>query len=247
MKTIVVKIGTNAITNEDKTLDVALLDDLVRQFAEVRKEANLVIVSSGAMGCGRTLINVERHEEVTKRQLYAVVGQVKLMTIYSKLFSEHDLNIAQMLATKNDFENRVHYLNTKNCLESLFKERIVPIVNENDFVAIEELMFTDNDELAGVLANMLIAENLIVLTNVDGIYDESGEVIKEFKCGEEMPAHLETADKSSFGKGGIQTKYRMAQNVSANGTEVYIASSKAEDVILKILEGENIGTKFLTK
>lgn len=244
MKTIVVKIGTNAITKEDKTLNVELLKDLVDQFAKVRKNYNLVIVSSGAMGCGRTIINVDRHEEVTRRQLYAVVGQVKLMGIYFDLFKEHGLNVAQMLATKDDFDHRVHYLNTKNCLESLFKEEIIPIVNENDFVAIEELMFTDNDELAGILSRMLIAEKLIVLTNVDGIYNEKGAVIAEFAYNDELPEHIITPDKSSYGKGGMQTKFKMATEVAANGTEVFIANSKEKDVVLRIVEGDALGTRF---
>jgi glutamate 5-kinase len=242
---IIVKIGTNAITNEDASLNMDLLTDLVRQFAKVREEHDILIVTSGAMGCGRSLIKVDRHDEVTRRQLYAVVGQVKLMEIYAKLFAEHDLKIAQMLTTQADFENRVHFLNTKHCVESLFKEKIIPVMNENDFVAIEELMFTDNDELSGIVSKMLIADKLIVLTNVDGVYDENGAVMPEFKHDSEIPSSIVTDDKSSFGKGGMQTKFKMAQDAAGNGTEVIVTNSKEKDVILRVLEGEKIGTRFL--
>ena len=243
-KTIIVKIGTNAITNNDASLNMELLKDLVHQFAEVRKEHNLLIVTSGAMGCGKSLINVERHDEVTRRQLYAVVGQIKLMEIYSKLFDEEGYKIAQMLTTKDDFNNRVHFLNTKNCVESLFKEEIIPVMNENDFVAIEELMFTDNDELSGIVSEMLIADHLIILTNVDGIYDEKKKVIPEFKSTDEVPKSIVTSDKSSFGKGGMQTKFKMAQEVASHGTSVTITNSKEENVILRVLNGEKLGTQF---
>lgn len=245
MQTVVIKIGTNAMTKEDRTLDTELLEDLVKQFAQVREQANLVIVSSGAMGCGQTLINVDRYEDITRRQLYAVVGQVKLMSIYADLFGKHGLNVAQLLATKDDFTSRNHFLNTKNCMVSLLKEKIVPIVNENDFVAVEELMFTDNDELAGEICAMLCADKLIVLSNIDGIYDTKGDVIDAFSHDAEIPPHLISAEKSSFGKGGIQTKFKMAQKVSNSGADVYIANSREKDVVLKIMQGDKVGTHFL--
>ncbi|MDD3861972.1 MAG: glutamate 5-kinase, partial [Candidatus Gracilibacteria bacterium] len=161
MKCIVVKIGTNALSREDGSINEELLQDLAEQIAEIRKNNNILLVSSGAVGSGRSMLKIGRHDEVTGKQIFAVVGQVKLMSIYSKLFQKHDLHVAQMLVTKEDFVHRTHYLNTKNCIESLFKEKIVPIMNENDLVAIEELMFTDNDELAGRISKMLCADELI--------------------------------------------------------------------------------------
>jgi len=247
MKTIVIKIGTNSITNDDATLNSPLLEKLIQVFSEIRKENNLLIVTSGAMGCGRTMIKVDRHDEVTRRQLYAVVGQIKLMETYSKLFEKNGFKIAQMLTTKDDFNNRVHFLNTKHCVESLFKEEIIPVMNENDFVAIEELMFTDNDELAGIISKMLIADKLIVLTNVDGIYDDKKKVIPSFKWDDKMPKSIVTSDKSSFGKGGMQTKFVMAQDAASNGTEVIITNSKNPGNIMKIINNEEVGTKFTPK
>lgn len=245
---IVIKIGTNAMTKKDKKLDEKLLANLVKQVAQIRKTNDVLIVTSGAMGCGRSLVKADRYDSTTSRQIYAVVGQVKLMSLYSGFFRKYKLPVAQLLSTKEDFTIRTHYLNTKNCLESLFKENIVPIMNENDFVCVEELMFTDNDELAGMISKMLCADKLIILTNVDGVLDKKGKIISEFHYNDKIPAHISSSkDISSFGKGGMQTKFKMAQTAAENGTEVYIANSKSKNVISKIMKGEKIGTKFIPK
>ncbi len=247
-ETIVVKIGTNALSTEEGNLDLDLLKNFTAQLASINEKYNVLLVTSGAMGAGRSIIKKELpYDDVTTRQLFAVVGQVKLMEIYSKLFAEHGINIAQMLATKDDFENRTHFLNTKNCIESLFRENIIPVMNENDFVCIEELMFTDNDELAGIISKILFAEKLIILSNVEGVFDEHGDVIESVESGSELPSHIKSADKSSFGKGGMQTKFKMALEVAEHGTEVIISSSRLENVVTRIVDNESIGTKFKPK
>lgn len=245
-KKIVVKIGTNSMTTDEGLLDEELLAKLVGQVAELRREHDVLLVSSGAMGAGRSIIKKElKHDEVTKRQIYAVVGQVKLMETYRKLFSEHGLFVAQVLATKQDFENRAHYLNTKNCIDSLFSEEIIPVMNENDFVCVEELMFTDNDELAGMVSKMIFADTLIILSNIDGVYDETGAVVHEFRHDEAMPAYIVPAEKSSFGKGGMQNKFIMAQRAASDGSNVVIANSKTENVLTRVISGEKLGSRFL--
>ncbi|MFA5948206.1 MAG: glutamate 5-kinase [Candidatus Gracilibacteria bacterium] len=247
MKRIVIKIGTNSITNDDGTLNMPLLADIVDQIALLRKNHDVLIVTSGAVGAGKSMINILRHDEVTKRQIYAAIGQVKLMTTYSELFKKHDVFVAQMLMTKMDFVDREHYLNTKNCLESLFKEKIVPIMNENDVVAVQELMFTDNDELAAMIAKMLSADLMIILSNVDGVYDGKKKVIPSFNYDSDAPSAITASEKSSFGKGGMLSKFAMAKSVAENGTAVVIANSKTENVIVKITNGENMGTRFIPK
>lgn len=247
-KTIVVKLGTNSITNDDGSLNITLMESIVAQIARIMKERNVLLVTSGAMGAGRGILKREmRYDEVTTRQLFAVVGQVKLMDIYSTLFAKHEITVAQLLATRQDFENRTHALNTKNCIESLFREGIIPIMNENDFVCIEELMFTDNDELAGMISKMIFAEKLIIMSNVDGVLDGNGAVIESFNFDDEVPKNIISTSKSSFGKGGMQTKFKIAQDVSGHGTDVYITNSKIENVVSKIVEGENVGTHFISK
>lgn len=245
-KKIVVKIGTNSMTTDEGLLDEELLAKLVAQVAELRREHDVLLVSSGAMGAGRSIIKKElKYDEVTKRQIYAVVGQVKLMETYRKLFNEHGLFVAQVLATKQDFENRAHYLNTKNCIDSLFSEEIIPVMNENDFVCVEELMFTDNDELAGMVSKMIFADTLIILSNIDGVYDEAGKVVHEFAHDEEMPAYIVPAEKSTFGKGGMQNKFIMAQRAASDGSNVVIANSKTENVLTRVIGGEKLGSRFL--
>ncbi len=236
------------MTHEDGALNLDLIKDLVRQISKLREEYDVLLVTSGAMGSGKAIIKKElRYDQTTNRQIYAVVGQVRLMEMYRQLFEEHGIIVAQMLATKQDFENRNHLLNTKNCINSLFKERIIPIMNENDFVCIEELMFTDNDELAGMVSNIIGAELLIILSNVDGVYDKNGDVFANFGYDDSIPEEIVPAEKSSMGKGGMENKFKMAQNAARNGTSVVIANSKSSDVLLKVVNGENIGTKFAAK
>lgn len=247
-KKVVIKLGTNSISNDDRTLNIDLLKHIGDQVTSVLKDCDVLIVTSGAVGTGIGIMGEKRYDDTTNRQMYAAVGQVELMKIYSELFEKHGKNVAQILATKADFANRSHYLNMKNCLESLLKENITPVMNENDVVSINELMFTDNDELAGLVSKMLAADVLILSTNVDGVLDKDGTLIPEINYDSEIPKHIvDTNEKSSFGKGGIQTKFKMAQEAAKNGTEVYIANSKEPDFILRILNGERVGTKFIPR
>lgn len=247
-RTIVVKIGTNSLTSPDGTLNMEVMQGLVDQLAALSKKNNVLLVSSGAMGSGRSILQKPlEYDEVTNRQIYAVVGQVKLMNTYFDLFKKHDLHVAQVLATKQDFENPTHLVNTKNCIESLFQEGIIPIMNENDFVCIEELMFTDNDELAGMVSKLFFADTLVILSNVEGVFDEHGQVIPEFNYDTPLPDHISSSSKSLFGKGGMQSKFKIATSVATDGTEVYIASSKTPEVLIKIAAGEKIGTRFIPK
>src|SRR6185312_2121766 len=184
---IVIKIGSNVFTQKDGLPDLKRIGHLVEQIAEIKKKGkDVILVSSGAVASGRSLMAVsEKYDAVAARQLLASIGQVKLINTYAHLFEQFDMLCSQVLVTKEDFRDRMHYLNMKNCLEILLQHQVIPIVNENDVVSVTELMFTDNDELAGLIASMLNAQALIVLTNVDGIYDgdpnaEGTEVIKEF-------------------------------------------------------------------
>src|SRR3569832_325862 len=170
---IVIKIGSNVFTQPDGLPDNARIAHLVEQVAAIKKQGKeVILVSSGAMASGRSMITVsEKSDAVAARQLLASIGQVKLINTYSTLFGEYDMLCSQILVTKEDFRDRLHYLNMRNCLEVLLQHHVIPVVNENDVVSVTEFMFTDNDELAGLIASMLNAQALIVLTNVDGIYD----------------------------------------------------------------------------
>src|SRR6202051_4049457 len=183
---IIIKIGSNVFTQKDGLPDLNRISHLVEQIAEIKKQGKeVILVSSGAVASGRSLINVsEKYDAIAARQLLASIGQVKLINTYAQLFDQFNILCSQVLVTKEDFRDRLHYLNMKNCLEILLQHQVIPVVNENDVVSVTELMFTDNDELAGLIASMLNAQALIVLTNVDGIYDgdpkaEGSKVIEE--------------------------------------------------------------------
>src|SRR6195952_4461661 len=210
---IIIKIGSNVFTKENGLPDLERIEHLVGQIAAIKKQGKeVILVSSGAVASGRSLITIsEKYDAIAARQLLASIGQVKLINTYSNLFERFNILCSQVLVTKEDFRDRMHYLNMKNCLEILLQHQVVPVVNENDVVSVTELMFTDNDELAGLIASMLNAQALIVLTNVDGIYDgdpklPGSKVIEEVDEATPDFSSFVTSGKSQFGRGGMITK-----------------------------------------
>lgn len=172
MKRIAVKIGSNVLTRKDGTLDVTQMSALVDQLAALHHEGyELVLISSGAVASGRSEVKVSKKlDAVSSRQLYSAVGQAKLINRYYELFRDHGLRCGQVLTTKESFGSRIHYLNQKHCMEVMLENGVIPIVNENDTISVTELMFTDNDELSGLIATMMGMDALVILSNVDGIY-----------------------------------------------------------------------------
>jgi len=243
---ITVKIGSNVLAKSDGTLDVSRIAHLVDQFAVLHKNGmEVVLVSSGAVAAGRALLEPERKtDSVSKRQLWSALGQVKLISRYSDFFKEHGLLCAQVLTTKESFSSRGHYLNMKNCITTLLDNRIIPIVNENDTISVTELMFTDNDELSGLIASMVDSEALIILTNVDGIYnkhpeqDQDAELIQNFKLAQNEPENALDSGHSDFGRGGMITKFRIAKKMANSGIGVHIANGKKQNIILDLLENK---------
>lgn len=254
-KVIVVKIGTCVITQDDGLLDEKVIKNLVNQVVRLKKQGQaVIIVSSGSVGAGKAIVKVsDGCDKITRRQILASTGQVELVNTYAKYFAKHDLKCSQTLVTKEDFRDRRHYLNIKNCLEALLRHDIVPIANENDAVAINELMFTDNDELAVLVASMVNADKLVFLTNVDGVYKgcpvgDKGEVIEEIKPdGESLPLCEKPNQKSKLGRGGILTKVAMARRAANLGITVYVAKGQKKDILLDLLAGKAVYTTFLPK
>ncbi len=244
MKKIVIKIGTNVITKENGLLNLEVMENLVKQVCELKKMGTkVVIVSSGAMGAGRSLIEVKSKNDVVRRQVLCSVGQIKLLETYLQLFQKENLLCSQILVTKEDFRDRSHYLNMKNCIEGLLENNVVPIINENDVISVSELMFTDNDELAGLMANLISADALIILSSVDGIFNDKGEILQEVDEKTVLSKFIQNS-KSSFGRGGMLTKVKITQKIAGMGIETFIANGKTSNVILRILKGEKIGTHF---
>ncbi|UPT67007.1 MAG: glutamate 5-kinase [Sphingobacteriales bacterium JAD_PAG50586_3] len=250
-KKIVVKVGSNVITRADGFPDEDRLAQLVSQLATLMKMGiQVVLVSSGAVASGRSIIKIsEKADPVAARQQLAAVGQIKLINTYAKLFEKHKLVCAQVLVTKGDFRDRLHYQNMKGCVNNLLQNSIIPIVNENDVIAVTELMFTDNDELSGLIASMISADALVLLTSVDGLYDGAfgspdAKLISQVDETQTDFSFI-TQEKSSFGRGGMVTKSRMASKVARVGITVHVANGKTDDILLQLVKGAKTGTTFV--
>ncbi len=244
MLKITIKVGSNVLTGADKKLNVGRMECLAGQIAKLCADGHKVIlVSSGAMAAGRGMISGYGDlNPVAQRQLLSSVGQVKLIDQYKQIFDRLGIKIGQLLVTKQDLGSRTHYLNMKNCFETLWQNDVIPVVNENDAVSLAGLMFTDNDELSGLIASMMDCDRLIILSNIDGIYDgdpsdASSHVIREVANGTSVSRYVRTT-KSDFGRGGMVTKCRMAQKTAQAGIDVYIANGAADDVLTRLVGGD---------
>lgn len=244
MKRITVKIGSNVLTRDDGTLDVTRMSALVDQVVALnRRGIEVVLVSSGAVASGRSELNVpaETLDSVSARQLFSAVGQAKLMNRYFDFFRGNGSACGQVLTTKEFFTTRSHYRNQKRCMDVMLANGVVPIVNENDTISISELMFTDNDELSGLVAEMMNADMLIILSNVDGIFDGDPSVPGTQLIREIAPENKDFSmcianGKSSFGRGGMITKCKIARRIASNGIPVIIANGKTEDILLRLID-----------
>ena len=253
-KRIVIKIGSNVLTRGDKKLDITRMSALVDQVALLRQQGiEVILISSGAVASGRSEVQVDKElDSVSARQLYSAVGQAKLINRYYELFREQGLLCGQVLTTKENFSSRKHYLTQKHCMEVMLRNKVIPIVNENDTISVTELMFTDNDELSGLIATMMNADALIILSNIDGIFDgnpkdPSSRVIPEvYSEKTDLEQYIQT-EKSSFGRGGMLTKCKIAQKVSDEGIEVIIANGRKNQILLNVLSDstETVCTRFV--
>jgi glutamate 5-kinase len=248
---IVIKVGTNVLTAPDGYLNARVVRALVRQIAVLLKGGmKVILVTSGAMGAGRSLVKPSRRLGiVTQRQVLAAVGQIRLIGTYARYFAKEAVVCAQVLATKEDFRDRHHYLNMRDCLTALQAERILPVVNENDVVAVDELMFSDNDELAGLIASMINVDALILLTNVDGVFDGdprdgAARVIETMPAESASWAPFIRPHRSAFGRGGMLTKCANAHKLSQLGVATHICNGFARDILARVCAGERVGTTF---
>ena len=238
-------MGSNVLTKHDGTLNIDRIAHLVEQIDFLHQNGvEVVLVSSGAVAAGRSELKVEKKiDPVSSRQLWSAIGQVKLINHYAKLFGDKNIICAQVLTTKDNFADRNHYLNMKNCFTTLLENKVVPIVNENDTISVTELMFTDNDELSGLIAGMLNSEALIILSNVDGIYDgdpssSESSIIKEINFKDKEWMNNITTTKSGFGRGGMLTKSAMARKVAREGITVHIACGLKDNILIDLMNAD---------
>ena len=238
---IVIKIGSNVLTRTDGKLDVTCMSALVDQVAWLRKQdIEVILVSSGAVACGRRELTVDHSlDSVEQRQLFSAVGQVKLVGLYYDLFREFGIHVGQVLTMKENFEPGEQYRNQRACMTVMLENDVLPIVNENDTVSVTELMFTDNDELSGLIAQMMEADTLILLSNIDGIYDgnpdnPSSRIIPRVEPGTDLSQYIKE-EKSAFGRGGMHSKYTTASKVSQAGIRVIIANGERENILVDLV------------
>lgn len=248
---VTIKIGSNVITNHLGFPDEQVIASISRQVKALKEDGHQVIlITSGAVAAGRSIYQFHKKTDtVVQRQVLASIGQVKLISLYKEFFDQQGIICSQVLVTKEDFKSRNHYLNMKNCLSALLNNQIVPVINENDVISVTELMFTDNDELAGLVSAMINTDMLIILTNVDGVFDgdptlPGTKLIDTYDPARINLNEISTGKKSGFGRGGILTKCQTSEKIAGMGIPVHIANGRTENVVLRILADEKIGTRF---
>ena len=254
-QTIVIKVGTSTLTHKNGKLNLEQIEKLVRQLSDLRNRGkDVVLVSSGAIGAGMGKLNLEeRPKTIPEKQAVAAVGQGILLHIYEKIFAEYGQATAQLLLTKADLEHRQRFLNARNTLLTLLKLGVIPIVNENDTVAFEEIKFGDNDTLAALVGTLIDADLVILLTDIDGFYDgdprknKQAQRISVVEVIDETVAGKAGSVGSKFGSGGMATKI-FAAGIAVNaGIPLMIAHGAEDHIIRRLTIGEDVGTLFLPK
>jgi len=249
---VVIKVGTNVMTNRDNRIVGPILNELVRQIADLYENGiTPVLVSSGSAIAGKEVLGeCSATESSIRRQIYSAVGQPRMMRHYYSLFHDHGMHCAQVLATKRDFDPGKHRENMINCYEGLLNEGIVPIANEDDAVSITMSMFSDNDELASLVAELINADALIILTDTDGLFtghpdDENSVKIEKVQYDEDVEQFVQKSNKAEGeGRGGMKSKLKIAKETARKDIPTYIANGKQKNIIVDILKGKNVGTKF---
>lgn len=249
---IVIKIGSNIIAKENYGLDPQSLTRITDAVARLYKQGNYpVIVSSGAIACGLEILGYKRRpKELAFLQACASVGQGKLIESYSREFEKHGIQVGQVLLTREDFVSRRTYLCAQRTLEKLLSIGVIPIINENDATAVEEIKFGDNDTLAALVAAMIDADYLFLLSDVEGFFENPKDPSTIVRVVEEITPEIEARAKgavSKYGSGGMQTKIQATRIATLSGTEVVILNGEKPNLILEFLEGKQIGTRFVAR
>jgi glutamate 5-kinase len=248
---IVVKLGTGLLADARKQLDPAQMEQLVAQVAAQRQAGKeIVLVSSGAVGAGMGVLGCEkRPTDLSELQACAAVGQSRLMTMYEKLFASYGLHVGQVLLTHDDLEDHDRHLNARNTLLTLLARGVVPIINENDAVSFTELKFGDNDQLSALVASLVAADLLVILTTVDGVIENFGKAnprtIPTIERIDEMVERMAGGTTSATAVGGMATKIQAARIVTRAGIPLVIAGGRKKSVLARVLGGEVEGTLFV--
>ena len=250
-KRMVVKIGTSILARSRGSREGSILAPLVKEICELKaKGAEFILVTSGAIGAGMKDLGWSRRpEDIKKKQAAAAVGQVSLMRTYQKLFKEQRVLVGQVLLSRGDFDDRKRYLNAQSTLQTLLDLGVVPVINENDTVAVEEIKFGDNDQLSALVAAKMDADILAILSDVDGLYRSMQEKSVIPLVAEITPEIERLAGKESesgLGTGGMSSKIDAAKIATVSGVVTVVANGARRNVIADILEGKSVGTKFVS-
>ncbi|MDR1942311.1 MAG: glutamate 5-kinase [Endomicrobium sp.] len=247
---IVIKVGTSTLTDKNGLLNKKYISQLAKTAAAMQKDGNeMLIVSSGAIGAGLGHLKLKtRPANLREKQALAAVGQPLIMNAYGEAFLAYGLTVAQVLLTRGDFDDRVKYINARNTLCQLIDNNIIPVINENDTVAVEEINFGDNDTLAALVASAVGADKLVILTDVDGLYESMSPKAKLISKIDKITSEIEAfaSSKSSSGKGagGMKTKISAAKIAVASGIDTVIANGSKLDLLKNIIEKKESGTHF---
>jgi glutamate 5-kinase len=255
IKRVVVKVGTNVLTNKDNRILGPVLRELVRQISVLyERDIMVILVSSGSAIAGMEVLGETKIKDKSiRRQVYSSVGQPRMMRHYYSLFSDYGMRCAQVLATKRDFDPGKHRENMINCYNGLLSEGVIPIANEDDAVSLTMSMFSDNDELASLVAELLDADRLIILSDTDGLYtghpdDDDSKMLHEVRTDENVEKYVQASNKKEGeGRGGMASKLKIAKGTANKNIPTYIANGKRENVIVDIIEDNmKVGTKFIS-
>jgi len=250
---IVIKIGTRVLTNQDGLLDKNRIMELSKQVVKLRlKGFSVVIVSSGSIGAGISALGLQKRPSILPElQAAAAIGQGKLIEVYNECFKKHGYHAAQLLLTRQDFEDRQRYLNACNTLHSLLNFKTIPIINENDTISVEEITFGDNDILSALVTNLLRADLLILLSSVDGLYTtppSSGKSCRVLSVVDSISDDIKKLafkQKTKEGVGGMESKLEAANIATGSGEAVIIANGMQSGVLSKIMNYDDVGTLFV--
>lgn len=253
-KRVVVKVGSSTLTHETGKLNLRMMDKIAMVLSDIKNEGNdVVLVTSGAVAAGVSKLKLKERPKTTKeKQAAASVGQCELMFAYDKVFSQYNQTVSQLLLTRDITEDPELKENVVNTFETLFTYDVIPIVNENDSVAVEELVYGDNDTLSAVAAKLVCADTLIILSDIDGLYDKNPqeEDAKLISVVYDITEDIEKAaggSGSAVGTGGMATKIAAAKIAVKSGIDMVIVNGKNPELIYSVLEGNNEGTLFLGK
>lgn len=252
-KRLVIKIGTSSITHDSGKLNLMVMENLAREIADLHnRDIEVLLISSGAVGAGVGTLDYKKPvQTLPVKQALAAVGQGTLMHMYEKFFSEYGKKVAQVLLTRDVFDDRLRYLNGRNTLLSLLDLGVIPIINENDTVAVQELKFGDNDTLSSMVACIVSADLLVILSDIEGLYDSDPRTNPDARLLHEVTEITEEMESSSKTKGsalssgGMYTKLMAARMAMSSGIPMVIAHSREKDIIRKIVDGEDKGTMFI--